>query len=96
LEGDQGRVKRIRIDGDEPNEVVMLVCMEISQGNSLCNYLYLNLAKHHVFLFIIYLFSSTKLENRRKAQLLLAGKWDGRHGGRGMAPVGGGGGRESW
>jgi hypothetical protein len=38
--------------------------------NSLCSYLYLKLATSHVFLFIFYLFSSTKSENRRAEQFL--------------------------
>jgi hypothetical protein len=36
-------VKRIR--GDEPVGVVIHVCIEIKQGNSLCSFLYLKLAK---------------------------------------------------
>jgi hypothetical protein len=42
-EGNYGGVKRIR--RDEPNGVVIHICMEISQGNPLCSYLYLKLAK---------------------------------------------------
>jgi hypothetical protein len=37
--------------------------MVTTQGNSLGSYLYLKLAKHHVFCFIYYVFPSTKLEN---------------------------------
>jgi hypothetical protein len=46
--------------------------MEISQGNSLYRYLYLKQAKCHAFL-IFYLFSSTKLENRKEEQVLPRG-----------------------
>jgi hypothetical protein len=42
--------------GDEPIGVVIHICMEISYGNSLCSYLYLNLAKMSSFSFIFYLF----------------------------------------
>jgi hypothetical protein len=42
--------------GDEPIGVLMHIYMEMSQGNSLCSYLYL--------------FSSTKSENRREDQVL--------------------------
>jgi hypothetical protein len=39
-----------------------------THGNSLCNYLYLKLAKHHISCFnlIFYVFSSTTLEKRRQ------------------------------
>jgi hypothetical protein len=47
--------------------------MGTTQGNSLCRYLYLKLAKWHVSCFIFYVFSSTKLENRRAEQILLGG-----------------------
>jgi hypothetical protein len=54
--------------------------MEISQGISLCSYLYLKL-KCHVFCFVFSLFSSTKLENRRLEQVLPRGEgwhqWEG-------------------
>jgi hypothetical protein len=54
-------VKRTR--ADEPVRVVIYICMETTQGNSLCSYLYLKLAKMSCFSF--YLFSSAKSENRR-------------------------------
>jgi hypothetical protein len=46
--------------------------MGTTQGNSLCNYLYLKLAKHHIshFTFIFYGFSSSKLENKKEEQVL--------------------------
>jgi hypothetical protein len=68
-EGDQGRVKRT--DRDEPIGVVICICMETAQGISLCSYLYLKLAK--MLCLSNYVFSSTKLENRRAEQVLLGG-----------------------
>jgi hypothetical protein len=49
--------------------------MEISQENSLCNYLYLKLAKMSCF--SSSLFSSEKSENRRTEQVLP--RWEGWH-----------------
>jgi hypothetical protein len=49
------------------------VCIGITQGNSLCSYLYLRVAKCHVFHFIFHGFSPTKLENRRAEQILELG-----------------------
>jgi hypothetical protein len=49
---------------------VMHICMGTTQGNSLCGYLYLKLAKHHVSYFIFYVFPSTKSGNRREEQFL--------------------------
>jgi hypothetical protein len=51
-------MKKIR--GDKPIGVIIHIYMELSQGNSLCSYLYLKL-KCPVFCFISSLFSSTKL-----------------------------------
>jgi hypothetical protein len=61
-------MKKIR--GDKTIESITNICMEISQGNSLCSYLYLKLEKCHSFLFFFSLFSSTKLENMRAEQIL--------------------------
>jgi hypothetical protein len=47
---------------------VIHICMETTQENSQCSYLYLKLAKTSCFSF--YLFSSTKLEDRRAEQVL--------------------------
>jgi hypothetical protein len=47
-----------RTTGDEPIGFAIYICMEITQGNSLCNYLYLKLAKCHAFLFIFSVISS--------------------------------------
>jgi hypothetical protein len=62
---------------DEPIEVIIHIYMEISQGNSLCSYLYLKQAKMSFSLF-----SSTKSENRRVEQVLWVGRegwypWEG-------------------
>jgi hypothetical protein len=43
-------------DRDETISIVIHICMETTQGNSLCSYLYLKLAKMHVFLIIFYVF----------------------------------------
>jgi hypothetical protein len=64
---------------------IIHICMEITQGYSLCNYLCLKLAKHRVSRFIFYVFSSAKLENRIVEQVLPGGV---------LAPVGGEYGRE--
>jgi hypothetical protein len=48
--------------------------METTQGISLHSYPYLKLAKHWVFHIIIYVFSSTKLENRSSEQILPQGR----------------------
>jgi hypothetical protein len=54
--------------------------MEISQGNSLCSYLYFKL-KCHVFHFIFSPFPCRKSENRRVEKVLPRGegwhKWEG-------------------
>jgi hypothetical protein len=51
------------IRGDEPTGVIIHIYLEVSQGNSLFNYIYLKQVKMLYFLF--FLFSSTKLESRR-------------------------------
>jgi hypothetical protein len=55
--------------------------METTKGISLYSYLYLKLKKAILF-FIIYDFSSTKLENKRGEQVLPQG-WGGGKGGSG-------------
>jgi hypothetical protein len=77
-------VKKIR--GDKPIGDIIHTYMEISQGNSLCSYLYLKL-KCHIFHFIFPLFSPTESEIRRAEQVLPRGG--------GMAPLGRGGVGES-
>jgi hypothetical protein len=56
---------------EEANQfgAVIPICMGTTQGNSLCSSLYLKLTKCHVSHFIFYVFSSTKLENRRVEQV---------------------------
>jgi hypothetical protein len=58
-----------RAGRDEPMWVVIHKCMESTLGMFLYSYLYLKLAKHYVFL-ISYIYSSTKLENKRLEQVL--------------------------
>jgi hypothetical protein len=52
-----------RTGRDEPVGVVIHICMETTQGNSLCSYLYLKLAKMSCFSF--YLLSFFLLQNLR-------------------------------
>jgi hypothetical protein len=52
---------------------VIYICMGTTKWNSLCSYLYLKLAKHHVSHFILYVFPSTKSKNRRVGQV--GGGW---------------------
>jgi hypothetical protein len=61
-------MKKIR--GHEPIGVTIYLYMEISQGNSLCSYLYLKQAKMSFFSFIFSFFLLQKSENRR-AELVL-------------------------
>jgi hypothetical protein len=56
--------------GDEPIGVIIHIYMELSHGNSLCSYLYLKQAKLSFLLLFYFLFSSTKLENRKAEQIL--------------------------
>jgi hypothetical protein len=62
-----------------------IIYMEISQGNSLCSYLYLKQAKVLCFTFTFSHFSSTKSENRRVEKILPRGEvwhqWEGEGGG---------------
>jgi hypothetical protein len=48
--------------------------MEATLGISLYSYLHFNVEKCYVFLFILYVFSSTKLEKKR-AELALTCGW---------------------
>jgi hypothetical protein len=54
---------------------VIHICMGTTQGISLCSDLYLKVAKHHVFHFSYYVFSSIKSENRRAEQVLPREEW---------------------
>jgi hypothetical protein len=56
-------MKKIR--GYKPIRVIRHISIEISQGKSLCSYLYLKQAKMSFFLF-----SSTKSENRGTEKVL--------------------------
>jgi hypothetical protein len=49
---------------DEPVWVVIHTCMETKQGISLYSYLYLKLAKCHVFLIIFYVFFFYKIREQ--------------------------------
>jgi hypothetical protein len=67
-EGEQEVAKRS--GRSEPMWVATHKCMEAKLGISLYSYLYLKLAKCYVFLIVSYVFSSTKLENKRVEQVL--------------------------
>jgi hypothetical protein len=54
---------------DEPIGVAMHLCIETTEGNSLCNYLYLKLIKASCFSFYLLCFS-TKSVNKRAEQVL--------------------------
>jgi hypothetical protein len=72
-----------KIKQDKPVGVKMYIYMGITQGNSLCSYLYLKQTKmSYFFLFPFSLFSSRKLEKRRAERVLP------RESGR-LVPVGG-------
>jgi hypothetical protein len=61
--------------------------METTQGISLYTYLYLKLAKMPYFSFyLLYFFSSLKLENKRAEQVLPRGRMAGMRVGRGRSP----------
>jgi hypothetical protein len=61
---------------NEPMWVVIHMCMEATLGISLYSYLHLKLAKTYVFLFILYVFPSTKSE--KKSGTSSAQRWWGR------------------
>jgi hypothetical protein len=65
---DQEAVKRS--GRDERIWVVIHMCMEAMLGISLYIYLFLKLQKPYVFVIIFYVFSSTKLENKRAEQVM--------------------------
>jgi hypothetical protein len=54
------------------------MCKEATLGISLYIYLYLKLAKRYVFLIISYVFSSTKLVNKRVEQVLTGSGGEGK------------------
>jgi hypothetical protein len=57
-------MKKIR--GDKPSGVIIHIYMEISQGNSLCSYLYLKQAKMSFLIFFSFLLQNWRTggENR--------------------------------
>jgi hypothetical protein len=59
-----------RYDRDEPIWVVIHMCIETTQGISPYSYLYLKLAKTPCFSYYLYVYFSTKSENRRAEQVL--------------------------
>jgi hypothetical protein len=61
-DGDQGGVKRIR--KDEPIGVVIHICMDTTQGISLCSCLYLKLAKTSCFSFYLLCFFFYKIREQ--------------------------------
>jgi hypothetical protein len=76
-----------RTGRDEPTGVVIHICMETTQGHSLCSYLLSQTSKNAMFLFLSFMvFSSTKLQERRVKEVLLVG---GRGDEEGLALAGG-------
>jgi hypothetical protein len=65
----------MRTERDETVGVVIHTCMEITQENSLCSSLYLQLTKISCFSSYFICLYSTKLENRRVEQVLWGGGW---------------------
>jgi hypothetical protein len=59
-------MKKIR--EDKPVGVITHICMELSQGNSLCSYLYLKQAKISCFSFYFFLLQNWR--NRKAEQVL--------------------------
>jgi hypothetical protein len=57
-----------RTGRDEPIWVVVHICIETIQENSMCIYLYLKLAKTVCFSFYLLCFISIKSENKRAEQ----------------------------
>jgi hypothetical protein len=62
-------MKKIR--GDKPMEVIIHIYLEISQGNSLCSYLYLKQAKMPWFSFYLFFFSFYKIEQKNRVSPVL-------------------------
>jgi hypothetical protein len=61
-EGDYGGVKKT--DRNEPIGVEIHICMETTQGNSLCSHLYLKLAKMPCFSFYLLPFFFYKIREQ--------------------------------
>jgi hypothetical protein len=62
-ERDLGGMKRAR--RDEPIRVIIHICMEATQGNSLCRYLYLKLVKRSCFSFYLLSFFFYKIREQK-------------------------------
>jgi hypothetical protein len=73
-EGDEGGVKRTR--GDEPTVFVIHICKEISQGNSLCSYFYLKLAKTSYFSSYLLWFFFYKIGEQESRRGPAGGRWE--------------------
>jgi hypothetical protein len=65
-------MKKIR--GDKPIGLQIHIYIEISQGNFLCNYLYLKLAKMSCFSFYLFSFLFCKIGKQRAEQVLPRGR----------------------
>jgi hypothetical protein len=68
-----------KIKGDEPMGVITDLYMEISQGNSLCSFIYLKQAKMSCFSFLSFLFFL--LQSQRTVVLPRGVHWHQRKGG---------------
>jgi hypothetical protein len=68
---------------DESIWVVVHICMEAILGISLYSYCYFKLAKCYIFLIVVYVFSSTKLEKRTEQALPGSEEVEGRGTGQG-------------
>jgi hypothetical protein len=64
-----------RTGRDEPIVVVRHICMETTEGNFLCTYLYLKLAKASCFSFLCFFFKKIGEQDGRTASAL--GWWGG-------------------
>jgi hypothetical protein len=53
--------------GDEIIGVIIHIYMEISQGNSLCSYLYLKLAKMSFFSFLYFPLQNRRISERNRS-----------------------------
>jgi hypothetical protein len=62
-------MKKIR--GDKPIGIIIHIYTEITQGNSLCSYLYLKQAKMSYFSFYLFSFFFYKIEEPEDEQVLL-------------------------
>jgi hypothetical protein len=63
-----------RTGRDEPIGVVIYMCMETTQGNSLYSYVYLKLAKMPCFSYYYLCFFFYKIREQEAEQILLGGR----------------------